>query len=181
MHVHCTKDLLQTLQVTVSSPRQSIDICNWHANSIILNHRKAVVMVNDRTRYVLVIYPLVAKDFKNFGNLFLEALAGILKEEGLSPSEVDAFIENNSNISFSGIVKRPFTNRINQVCDQVKMNFSWHRTDFEARQVSRAISNSLVVEGKGFRFPKKEMVREIKDRMEPAGNTFLQRVLNGND
>jgi hypothetical protein len=172
MHVHCTKNLLQALQVPISSPRHPVDICNWHADIVTLNHRKAVVMVNDRTRYVLVLYPLVAKDFKNFGELFLKALEGTLMEEGLSPSEVNAYIQNNSTLSFSGVAKRPFTNRINQVCEQVKINFSWHRSDFEARHVSRAISNSLVAEGKGFRFPKKDMVREVKDHA-PRGEKYF--------
>ena len=36
----------------------------WHTNLIRVNRRKAVVLVNDENRYVIILHGLKAKDFK---------------------------------------------------------------------------------------------------------------------
>jgi len=41
------------------------------------------VLVNDKNRYAVILYDLRAKDFKNFGSIFVEAIRRVLQEEDI--------------------------------------------------------------------------------------------------
>lgn len=64
MLIQCTKKLLDELNIKPASALEEEPLFSWHANLMMLSHRKTVVLVNDKNRYVVVLHGLKAKDFK---------------------------------------------------------------------------------------------------------------------
>ncbi|WP_412176701.1 DUF6933 domain-containing protein [Bacillus sp. T3] len=58
MIIHCTKKLLDQLQVKPVSDVENEDIYSWHANLLMINRKKIVVLVNNQNRYTIKICPL---------------------------------------------------------------------------------------------------------------------------
>ena len=66
MLIRCTKKLLVELKIEPESVEEGNSLFSWHANIIMVNRRKTVVLVNDHNRYAVVLYGLKVKDFKRF-------------------------------------------------------------------------------------------------------------------
>ena len=66
MQIRCTKKLLDTLKVVPEEMTEEDALFSWHANLLMINRRKVVVLMNDFSRYTVVLYGLKAKEFKNF-------------------------------------------------------------------------------------------------------------------
>ncbi|MGB9680329.1 MAG: DUF6933 domain-containing protein [Thermoanaerobacteraceae bacterium] len=66
MLIQCTKKLLDVIKRKPVVYQEENLLFSWHANLITLNRRKTVVLVNDKNRYVVVLYGLKTKDFKRF-------------------------------------------------------------------------------------------------------------------
>lgn len=65
MLIHCTKKLLDELKIAPSvTPDDCDPLFSWRAHIISVNRRKTVVLMCDLSRYVVVLYGLKAKDFK---------------------------------------------------------------------------------------------------------------------
>ena len=47
----------------------------WHAHLIKIGRKKAVILVNNETKYSVLIYGPVKKDFSNIKNLIHDAIA----------------------------------------------------------------------------------------------------------
>lgn len=72
MLVQCTKNLLDKIGVKGSelvSPEDHEQFPNsfmsWHVNFVSINGRKAIILMNNETRYPIVIYRPTKKEFSN--------------------------------------------------------------------------------------------------------------------
>src|SRR5699024_8237482 len=79
MLIQCTKKLLDQLKIKPQAPPEIEEekLFSWHANLLTINRRKAVVLVNDSNRYVIVLYGLLARNFKKLDELIFEAIRTI--------------------------------------------------------------------------------------------------------
>ena len=64
MLIQCTRKLLKQLDIEPESEIEEEPLFSWHANLKTVNRRKAVVLANDKNRYVIVLYGLRAKNDK---------------------------------------------------------------------------------------------------------------------
>ena len=75
--IQCTKKLLDELKIkpgSLQEPPAAELLFSWHANLIKLKRRKAVVLVNDRNKYVLVLFGLKADHFRKLGFHILQGI-----------------------------------------------------------------------------------------------------------
>jgi len=56
---------------------------SWHANLVTINRRQAIVLLNDKTRYITVIYGLKAKVFSEINNVIIQAIREVFLHEGI--------------------------------------------------------------------------------------------------
>ncbi len=78
MIINCTKKLQDELGIKPSLVEIENPLFSWHANIVRVNRRKTVVLVNDASRYNIILYGLKAKDFKNIENITLCGIGEIL-------------------------------------------------------------------------------------------------------
>lgn len=54
MHIQCTKKLLDFIKPKITEVNIDDDLFAWHANYVIINRRKFLVLMNDLTRFCVV-------------------------------------------------------------------------------------------------------------------------------
>ena len=122
MLIQCTKKLLDELN---SKPEGQVDeepLFSWHANLIIVNRRKTVVLVNDKNRYVIVLHGLKAKDFKKLDELILQAIRETFQQECIKDEIIEQFIQHAKEITFTKTKDRTSVARMNKACEVIYFN-----------------------------------------------------------
>lgn len=92
MNICCTKKLQDELAIKPSAPEAIAPLFSWHATFLRINRKKAVVLVNDASRYNIVLYGLKAKDFGKLAELILQAIRETLLSEGVNPELIDDYL-----------------------------------------------------------------------------------------
>jgi hypothetical protein len=119
MIIQCTKKLLDQLKIKPIIAIDDLPLFSWHANLIIVNHRKTIVLVNDSNRYILVLYGLKAKDFKNLDIIFINSIRETLLAECIKAEIVEQFINHSPEITYAKTKDRSLVARMNKACDNV--------------------------------------------------------------
>lgn len=65
MHIQCTKKLLDFLKPEIIEKNTDNDFLAWHANYVNINRKKFLVLMNDLTRFCIVLYGVKKSDFKD--------------------------------------------------------------------------------------------------------------------
>lgn len=159
MIIHCTKKLLDQLKIKPAEAVDEIPLFSWHANIIMVNHRKTMVLVNDRNRYNIILYGLKAKDFKNLDQIMIQAIRETLLEESVKAEIVDQFIHHSPGITYAKTKNRTLVARMNKACEYAHSYADALNTESMIQsEVSRKSSSMLVGEGKNDYFqPNEEM------------------------
>jgi hypothetical protein len=119
MLIQCTKKLLDQLKVKPLSLPEERKIFSWHANLIMVNRRKTVVLVNDQNRYVIVLYGMVAKDFTKINDLIPEAIRRVYREEGIKEEVIDFYLEQAGEINYNKTKDSTSVARMNKSVETV--------------------------------------------------------------
>jgi len=90
--IPCKKKLLSELEIKPILSIEEEPLFFWHVNVLILNCKKTVVLVNDKNRYVIVLYGLKKKDFKKIDELILQAIVETFREEGIKEEVIEKYL-----------------------------------------------------------------------------------------
>ena len=90
MLISCTKKLADAIKIKVFEvvPLRRNPLFEWHANLFVFNRRKGVIVMNNLTRYSVVLYGLKAEHFNKFNVLVLSAIEQVFRAEGWFSDEV---------------------------------------------------------------------------------------------
>ena len=94
MLISCTKKLADALKIKVFEvvPLRRNPLFEWHANLFVFNRRKGVILMNNQTRYSVVLYGLKAEHFKKFNELVLSAIEQAFQAEGFSDEVISNYM-----------------------------------------------------------------------------------------
>lgn len=121
MLIQCTGKLLEKLNVQPAQRSEEDPLFCWHANLITINRRKVVVFVNDKNRYVIVLYGLKAKDFQNLGSLFIDALRDVFHKECIKDEVIEHYICCAGEIIYTKTKDRSSVAKMRAACEVVYM------------------------------------------------------------
>jgi hypothetical protein len=94
MIINCTKKLQDEIGIKpILVPVENL-LFSWHANILRVNRRKTIVLVNDASRYTVILYGLKAKDLKNINALIISSIKETLLIDGVSIKMINEYIEN---------------------------------------------------------------------------------------
>ncbi|MCL2323802.1 MAG: plasmid pRiA4b ORF-3 family protein [Oscillospiraceae bacterium] len=74
LQIKSTKKLLDEMKIKPSEIQDIDPLFSWHSNIKISNRKKAVYLINDATRMIIVLRDLKAADFKKLDSLILDAI-----------------------------------------------------------------------------------------------------------
>ena len=138
MIIQCTKKLLDKLaQVKkdlVLTERNDADPDNfyaWHANLVSINRRKAIIFMNNLTRYTIVLYRPKAKDTSKVEESLKEGIKAAFAAEGIKESVIEKYLQKSGDCRFSKTANRSIVANLNEVCRQV----SWFEEYLDENKV----------------------------------------------
>ena len=113
MQIALTKKLAAAMGVNVSSANTDTDpISSWTANWInTFEGRKEdmLVMVNNATRFTVVIFGVKCNQFKNIKEKMIAAIRNTLLAMSLNPEMIDEYLRQSGDITFTANQDRKLT------------------------------------------------------------------------
>lgn len=164
MLIQCTKKLLDQLNMKPVAEVEEAPFFSWHANLLIIDRRKTLVLVNDLTRYTVVLYGLKSKDFKKIDELIAEAISDVLHEEGIKEDVIERYLNHSKKAIFTKTKDRTHVARMNKSCE----NVYFYSRELEHETVSnprvgKLASMFMVGEGKDrYIHPHEEMYKQLE-------------------
>ncbi|MGG0642673.1 plasmid pRiA4b ORF-3 family protein [Sporosarcina gallistercoris] len=120
MEIHGTKKLLDAISFSIVTEYVEREpLFSWHANLLVMNRRKTLVLMNDQNRYTVVLHGLKAKDFKRLDELIVEAIRETLKAENIGDDVIELYIKVAGAVTFHKSKNRSFVAQLNKSCDHV--------------------------------------------------------------
>ncbi|GAA0469602.1 DUF6933 domain-containing protein [Alkalibacillus silvisoli] len=121
MQIQCTKKLLSEMKVEADERIERDSIFDWHANVIKLGRRKAVVLVNDISRYSILIYGVKVADFHRLSERISLAINQVLQAEGIEKSIIDEYFEAAGKVNFTHTKSRKMVSTMTQRVKELEM------------------------------------------------------------
>lgn len=167
MLIQCTKSLLDKIGVKGSelvSPEGYDEFPDsmmaWHAHFVSMNKRKAIILMNNETRYPVVIYRPTTKDFSNIKDTIHEAIQVALQMEGIKQEVIDAYFDKAGEIAFSKTANRSMISKLNNTVRDVEFNQEYLNEKTKIQRYISIVAGRLIqLSGKddGF-FPYEKML-----------------------
>ncbi len=131
MLINCTQKLQKLLKISPNKLEQLNPLFSWHANIMLINRRKVLVLVNDESRYNVVLYGLKANDFKNMEAVICDGIRKSLLSDGVNPKVIEEYFNYTDGIDFSKTQNKTTVARINKACNDV----FWFSERIEDKQI----------------------------------------------
>lgn len=124
MFLECTKKLADVLRIKLPdiTPLRREPLYEWHANLFTFDRRKGVIMMNNQTRYCIVLYGLKAEHFKKFEHLVLSGIEQAFLAEGFSVDDVTQYVSRCGDVVFTKTHDRSV---ISQMNDMLYLTSHW--------------------------------------------------------
>lgn len=169
MYLQCTKKMLDKMNMERIKmlPADDCDdgaggFYSWHVNYITINRRKAIVCMNNLTRYPIVMYRPKAKDITQLENRVKEGIRAAFREEGVSESVTEEYLQNCGEVIYSKTAGRSLTANLNKTCETV--GYYIELLDEESviqRRISLALGRYIVKFGDKYEYPSERLFREL--------------------
>jgi len=164
MQIQCTKKLLKELGVVELQAAEEESIFCWHANLLTMNRRKAIVLMNDSSRYSIILYGLKAKHMKKINEIIIEAIRDTWLAEGIRPEIIEAYLSAGKNFAFSATKDRSMVARLNKACDHVYFYSHHIVTDSLGQPTVDKKCNKLIVGNvdKSYSKPNENLYKDLQ-------------------
>ena len=128
MLISCTKKLADALKIKVFEvvPIRRNPLFEWHANLFVYQRRKGIIVMNNLTRYSVVLYGLKAEHFKKFNELVLSAIEQTFRAEGFSDEVISNYMRTSSHMIYAKSSDRSI---LGQIYDVLYM-MEYHMEDY---------------------------------------------------
>lgn len=170
MIIQCTKALLDKLEIQKSdlvSPEGyeqfPKSLMGWHANLVTIHRRKVMILMNNETRYPVVINRLLKKDLSNIKAVIQEAIRVALRMEGIKESIIEDYLASSEDITFSKTASRSMVAKLNNTVREIEMMSEYLDKDTTIqRYISPVVSRLIQMDGpkKGF-YPRNKMIESL--------------------
>ena len=103
MLIECTKKLADAMKIKLVNitPVEREPFYEWHANLFLFDRRKGIILMNNQTRYCIVLYGLKAEHFKKLKSIVLSAIEETFLAEGFPADRVKSYIEHCGDIVYT--------------------------------------------------------------------------------
>lgn len=90
MIIECTKKLADTFKIELEDyeSRSKDAFYEWHANLFTFDRRRGILLMNNKTRYCIVLYGVKLAHFKRFDEIVINAIRETFL---VSASEYDVY------------------------------------------------------------------------------------------
>lgn len=103
MIIECTKKLADAMKIKINpyNAANAGSFYEWHANLFVFDRRKGVILMNNKTRYCIVLYGVKMEHFKRFDKVVLDAIRETFLVEGFPEDTVDKYITKCGDVDYT--------------------------------------------------------------------------------
>lgn len=170
MLIKCTKKLLDEIKVKPCEA-DTPDFYSWHANITIINRHKAVILINDATRTVVLLYGLKAAEFKRLDTIIVAAIKETVLSYGINQELTDKYITKAGSITYTKTDSKSILGHLNHVTaiipyyqDKLKL------TEYNQRIFNERMADYMFIVNDAAFYPK-DVLLEYMASLE-AGEAF---------
>jgi len=126
--VGLTKKLQDKSKIKIESLPEKFpsDLNSWHAHLFTQSRKSGVIIMNDLTRYSVILYGLKKADFQNLSELFLNQLIENMKADDFNETEIIKFTSDIDKLYFTKTSSRSILGSINDCLHLIE----WWVDDF---------------------------------------------------
>lgn len=163
MLIQCTKKLLDRMKVQPQPRIEENPLFSWHANLITMNRRQTVILMNDQSKYVIVLYGLKGKDFSKINEWIRQAIRNVFREEGIWEKIIDDYLHQAGDVVFTKTKDRSSVAKLNRACGDVQFFEDLLDPDSVIQSnISFEVSRTLVGDGKNDYFqPNEKLYQDL--------------------
>lgn len=123
--IQCTKRLLEELKIDIYKETMPISnpIFSWHSHFFILNRKKCVIVMNNKTRFNFILFGLKKADFINLDSLIIKGIRENLLAEGISDDIIDKYLEGCNKVTYATSSDRSIINQMNEMKRNIEYIF----------------------------------------------------------
>ncbi len=114
MHIQCTSKVLDFLKEKPQELNTDDNIYAWHLNYMIILRRKFFVLMNNLTRYSVVLYELKKSDFKDPILFLQEAIMITMHFDGFAQELVLKYVNGISEVTYGKTKNRKLVSQLNR-------------------------------------------------------------------
>jgi len=123
--IRCTQKLLKELKVESEAiDSKLLGLGSWHANLLLIDRRKCVLLTNDACLYSIFIPGLKKSEFTHFPEVLGQHLFKNLLQEELPQEQIEIVLNELQNISYTKTNNRSVLGSMNDLAFQVKYQIS---------------------------------------------------------
>lgn len=165
MLISCTKKLDDALKIKVFEvvPLRRKPLYEWHANLFVYNRRKGILMMNNQTRYSVVLYGLTAEHFRQFKTIALLAIEQTFRAEGFSDNVISRYFDHGGDVLYAQSYDRSILGQMNYVMYHVEWRLEEQPPldDIYMVEISKAINQIPLTKHFNYRFAIEVLQEEL--------------------
>ncbi len=126
MYLQCTKKVLDRLSIdkadyadTAGCEGFENGFYTWYVNLVDLGRKKALICMNRKTLYPVILYGVKAKDFSRLGDRVREAIRATLERECIKEDIINEYLNNCGEALFAKTSDRSAVSYMNKICEDL--------------------------------------------------------------
>jgi len=117
MHIQCTKKLLDFLKPEVIEKDTDNDLFAWYANFININRKKLLILMNDLTRFCIVLYGVKKSDFQDPIMMLQKSIIISMAVEEYDQELVLNYVNQIKEVTYSKTKDRKLVAQLNRAVE----------------------------------------------------------------
>jgi len=114
MHLQCTMKLLNFLKPEITEKNTDDDFFAWHGHYLAMDRKKFLILMNDLTRFCVVLYGVQKKHFQNPVDLFKRAIFIAMDSQGYQRPLIQRYIDEINEVTYGKSKNRQLISRLNR-------------------------------------------------------------------
>lgn len=128
MLIECTKKLADAMKIKLLdiTPMKREPFYEWHANLFMFDRRKGAILMNNQTRYCIVLYGLKAEYFRKFDRIVLSSIEETFIAEDFPAEKVKRYLEHCGEVTYAKTHDRSILSQINDFHVHISWEIEHH-------------------------------------------------------
>ena len=166
MFIECTKKLCNAMKIkpNIYETINPKPFYEWHANLFMFDRRKGVILMNNKSRYCIILYGLKAEHFKRLDSIVLAAIRETFLAEGFCENKVDTYISNCGEVIYTKTHNRSILSQITEFYISISYEIEEHIPSVNLNLVElNKWSGKLMCGSLGYAYPIDLLKKEMKE------------------
>lgn len=165
MLIQATSKLRDELKLKELEQKESSPLFCWHANFLIINRRKTVVLVNDASDYTVILYGMKKDDFNNFPDRVKKGIKKTFERDGIKDSLIEKYLSQFGDFIYQKAKDRSHIARMNYSCKVAKrFDNRFNEKEIYQPQIAKNINTmSRKNDSKDYFYPDEVLKQELAE------------------